>query len=79
MFVNDLESKVQLRVHPRLYFFAGAAIPVANTVVDLGITVDPLLNFDAHINCKISKARSRVGALFKGFCTRSLPFLKKHS
>ena len=66
------------KVNPaHIYFFAGVAIPVANTVVDLGITVDPLLNFDAHINCKISKARSRVGALFKGFCTRSLPFLKK--
>ena len=59
------------------YYFAGTAIPDADLVVDLGITMDPVLTFDYHINSIISKAYSRVGALFKGFSTRSLPFMKK--
>jgi hypothetical protein len=59
------------------YYFAGSVIPAADRVVDLGVTVDPLLSFDDHINCIISKALRRVGAMFKGFSTRSLPFLKK--
>jgi len=59
------------------YRFNGAIIPPSVEVVDLGVTVDTLLTYDAHINHIISKAYSRIGAMFKGFSTRSLSFLKK--
>jgi len=59
------------------YYFSGSQIPVSNVVVDLGISVDCNLKFDSHINNIISKSYSRIGALFKGFCSRSPSVLKK--
>ena len=63
--------------NPYAYFFNGTVIPDADMVVDLGITMDPMLTFDNHITITICKAYSRVSALFEGFSTRSLPFMKK--
>ncbi len=61
----------------RQYHFAGSVIPSSNEVSDLGVTVDPLLSFDSHINNIIRKAYSRVGVLYKGFRSRSPALLVK--
>ena len=45
-------------------------------VCDLGVDVDPLLKFDAHINRIIGKAYCRIGVLFKGFTSRNSTMLK---
>ena len=59
-----------------LHFF-GLNIPTSDVVDDLGIITQDTFKFDLHINSIISKAFSRVGALFRGFCIRSPNFLKK--
>ena len=59
------------------YFLNGCQINDADVVTDLGVIVDPLLNFDAHINKLISKGYSRVGLLFKGFASRSPRVLRQ--
>jgi hypothetical protein len=59
------------------YFFSGSVIPVADVVVDLGISIDCNLKFDSHINKIISKSYNRIGTLFRGFCTRSPSVLKR--
>ena len=61
------------------YTFSGQNIPTTNVVVDLGIMTQDNFRFDLHINSIISKALSRVGVLFRGFCTRSPIYLKKPS
>ena len=44
---------------------------------DLAIEIDSSLKYDAHKNKIIAKTYSRVGVLFKGFTTRSVPVLRK--
>ena len=46
-------------------------------VSDLGIEIDSSLKYDAHINKIVAKAYSRIGVLFNGFTTRSVPVLRK--
>jgi hypothetical protein len=59
------------------YYLFGSLIPTSDVVVDLGVSIDHSnLKFDCHINNIVSKALSRVGCLFKGFCCRSPLFLK---
>jgi hypothetical protein len=46
--------------------------------MDLGIKINSYLsNFQSHIGSIVSKARQRVGILFRGFQTRLVSFLKK--
>jgi hypothetical protein len=59
------------------YTYSGINIPTSDVVVDLGIITQDTFKFDLHINSIISKAFSRVGVLFRGFCIRSPNFLKK--
>jgi len=59
------------------YFLNGCPIGAAQVVTDLGVDIDPLLKFDAHINKIVGKAYSRVGVLFKGFASRGVQVLKQ--
>ena len=59
------------------YTFFGSIIPTSDVVIDLGVTIQNTFKYDLHINSTISKAYSRVGALFRGFCVRSPSFLKQ--
>jgi len=45
--------------------------------MDLGIKINSDLSFQSHIGSIVSKARQRVGVLFRGFHTRQVSFLKK--
>jgi hypothetical protein len=45
--------------------------------MDLGISINSNLSFQSHISSIISRARQRVGILFRGFHTRQTSFLKK--
>ena len=45
--------------------------------MDLGIEINSDLSFQSHIGSIVSKARQRVGVLFRGFHTRQVSFLKK--
>ena len=59
------------------YFLNGCQINDADVVTDLGVIMDPLLKYDAHINKLVSKGYSRVGLLFKGFASRSPRVLRQ--
>ena len=43
------------------YSLIGSRLEFVNSFVDLGILMDPKLNFINHINATISKARSLLG------------------
>jgi hypothetical protein len=58
------------------YFINGCQVGATDVVPDLGVSIDPLLKFDEHINKIIGKAYSRVGVLFKGFASRNIAVLK---
>jgi hypothetical protein len=45
--------------------------------MDLGVEINSDLSFQSHIGSIVSKARQRVGVLFRGFHTRQVSFLKK--
>ena len=59
------------------YTFAGHVILPEFKVRDLGVTIDSHLKFDAHIDNIVGRAYGRIGALFRGFATRSIPFLRQ--
>jgi hypothetical protein len=64
-------------VHSPLYFINGTATPCQNSYVDLGVTIDSKLSFEAHINNIVSKARQRITILFRGFVTRNLYIMRQ--
>jgi ribonucleases P/MRP protein subunit RPP40 len=64
-------------VYSPLYFINGTAIPCQNSYVDLGVTIDSKLFFEAHINNIVSKARQRISIPFRGFVTRSLYIMRQ--
>jgi hypothetical protein len=59
------------------YTLNGSQISAADTVSDLGVIIDPILKYDAHINNLVGKGFQRVGVLFRGFASRSVRVLKK--
>ena len=61
------------------YNFNGRLFWDSNIISDLGVEIDSSLKYDAHINKIIGKAYSGVGVLLKGFATRHIQVLKKHS
>jgi hypothetical protein len=72
--VVSLSSKPQPA--SRIYYIDGVAIPCRDSHVDLGITVSNDLSFELHINNIVSKARQRVGTLFRGFLSRNLSTMR---
>jgi ribonuclease P/MRP protein subunit RPP40 len=72
--VVSLSSKPQPA--SRIYYIDGMAIPCRDSHVDLGITVSNDLSFELHINNIVSKARQRVGTLFRGFLSRNLSTMR---
>ena len=60
------------------YYFKDIAITSLNCVKDLGIDMDSNLKFDHHISRVVSKARSRVSCMFRGFVSRN-PILFKNA
>jgi len=60
-----------------IYYLNGCPVGAPETVTDLGVDVDSVLNFDHHINKIIKKAYSRIGILFKGFASREVQLLKQ--
>ena len=60
-----------------IYYLNGCQIGSAEVVTDLGVDIDPVLSYDAHINKIVGKAYSRVGVLFRGFASRNVQVLKQ--
>ena len=44
----------------------------SNTVKDLGVLVDHKLNFNAHIDDCVLRARQRSALIFRGFISRNI-------
>jgi len=59
------------------YTINGSHISAADAVSDLGVIMDPILKYDAHINNLVGKGFQRVGVLFRGFASRSARVLKQ--
>ena len=59
------------------YYLYGSLLVKSTSVMDLGIEINSDLSFQSHIGSIVSKARQRVGVLFRGFQTRQVSFLKK--
>jgi len=59
------------------YSINGNQISTADAVSDLGVILDPVLKYDAHINNLVGKGFQRVGVLFRGFASRSVRVLKQ--
>jgi len=59
------------------YYLDGSPLVKSTSVMDLGIKINSDLSFQSHIGSIVSKARQRVGVLFRGFHTRQVSFLKK--
>ena len=59
------------------YSLGGHPICEADVITDLGVIVDPILKYEAHINKLVGKGYSRVGLLYKGFASRSPRVLKQ--
>ena len=60
-----------------VYYLDGLPLARSTSVMDLGIEINSDLSFQSHIGSIVSKARQRVGVLFRGFHTRQVSFLKK--
>ena len=60
-----------------IYYLDGLPLAKSTSVMDLGIEINSDLSFQSHKDYIVSKARQRVGALFRGFHTRQVSFLKK--
>ena len=61
----------------REYFLNGSCLSKLTSVSDLGVEYSFNLSFQSHISSIVSKARQRVGFLFRGFFTRNVSFLRK--
>jgi hypothetical protein len=61
----------------REYYINGSCLSKLTSVSDLGIECRSNLSFQSHIGSIVSKARQRVGVLFRGFSTRNVAFLRK--
>lgn len=59
------------------YYLYGSLLVNSTSVMDLGIEINSDLSFHSHIGSIVSKARQRVGVLFRGFQTRQISFLRK--
>ena len=59
------------------YSINGIILNANSNVSDLGVKIDNDLSFKSHIATITSKGLQRVGILFRGFATRSLPILRK--
>ena len=46
-------------------------------IVDLGVTVDPTLDYSVHINQLVAKAKSCIGLSLRCFITRNIDVLRK--
>jgi hypothetical protein len=60
-----------------VYYLDGSPLAKSTSVMDLGIEINSDLSFQSHIGSIVSKARQRVGVLFRGFRNRQISFLKK--
>jgi low affinity Fe/Cu permease len=58
----------------RDYYLGGSPLIKSTSVMDLGISINSNLSFQSHISSIISRARQRVGILFRGFHTRQISF-----
>ena len=61
----------------RAYYLDGLRLSESTSVSDLGIEINTNLSFHSHIGSIVSKARQRVGVLFRGFHTRNISLFKK--
>ena len=50
-------------------------LPALDSVRDLGVIVDPCLNFSEHIDMAVSKANQRVYLLLKSFRSRNISLM----
>ena len=60
-----------------LYRINNVVLKNVDNMHDLGIDVDSNLFFHKHINCIVTKARQRLGVLYRGFVTRNPNFMRK--
>jgi hypothetical protein len=60
-----------------VYYIDDSPIPRQNATIDLGVTVCSDLSFETHIDNIVSKARQRVGVLFRGFLTRNINVMRR--
>jgi ribonuclease P/MRP protein subunit RPP40 len=73
--INGSESHKTLTASD--YYLDGLLLAKSTSVMDLGVEINSDLSFQSHIGSIVSKARQRVGVLFRGFHTRQVSFLKK--
>jgi ribonuclease P/MRP protein subunit RPP40 len=73
--INGSESHKTLTASD--YYLEGLLLAKSTSVMDLGVEINSDLSFQSHIGSIVSKARQRVGVLFRGFHTRQVSFLKK--
>ena len=70
-------SDTQTTHTARDYYLDGSPLAKSTSIMDLGIEINSDLSFQSHIGSIVSKARQRVGILFRGFQNREVSFLKK--
>jgi hypothetical protein len=56
-------------------FIENDLLPALESMRDLGVIVDPRLNFFKHIDAAVSKANQRVYLLLKSFKSRSISLM----
>ena len=61
----------------REYYLNGSYLSKLTSVSDLGVEYSFNLSVQSHTSSIVSKARQRVGFLFRGFSTRNVSFLRK--
>ena len=59
------------------YFLNGIPLAINSSARDLGIIIDNVLSYNAHIHLIITRASQRLGVLFNGFLTRDMLTLRK--
>ena len=64
-------------VSSQIYYINNIAIASADSVLDLGISINYDLSFRTHIETIVAKCYQRLSVLFRGFVTRNLIFLRR--
>ena len=59
------------------YEFQNSPIRQSNTVRDLGILIDPKLNFTSHIHSLVSRSKIRSSQIIRCFLSRNIPLMTR--
>jgi hypothetical protein len=59
------------------YYVNGLALQNLSTVIDLGVEIDPDLNFKCHIEAIVKKARARCAVFLRNYISRDASLMKR--